>query len=214
MINNFRPVFAIAILAFLTSCSDENVGTQESFFPLENNSTWAYQHWMIMHDENATRSIIDTLELHVAGDTIVEGISYKMISRKDGTIDKLVRREGRRYFGRHHELYGTFTKEYLFLDTSVPIGGSWSHVKTDAYITRTEYIITGKNTHRDIGGKKYTDVIEVKVNYYYTELEQEVLWLTAIHYYSKDGGEIYNYYPYPVSNLYADSESILLSPGK
>jgi hypothetical protein len=207
------PVAALLLTLTFSSCEHEHVKSGESFFPLEDGFTWTYQRWQIINvgDNGIDRSVLDTITLTVAGDTLIDGQKYKNITSNNFSPEKAVRQEGTKYFGRHHELYGTWSKEYMFLDTSVPVGGTWTHIKEDEYISKTVYEVKAVNSSREIGGKQYTDLIEVEASYYYKELEEEKLWLRAIHYYSKDGGEIYNYYPYPASGRFSDVEAILIS---
>ena len=154
---------------------------------------------------------MDTVELSVAGDTMVDGLSYKIIMTADGIIDKLVRKEDSKYYGRHHEFYGSFSKEYLFLDTSLPVGGSWTHIKDEGTVSKTEYIIREKEIARVVNGKNYSDVIEVLVNYYSKDAEGEKLWLSATHYYGKNVGLIYSALPPIINNTYVDTETVLIS---
>src|SRR5690349_2905245 len=174
MLKTIRTLIPAFALLICTSCEDNQIiPEEENYFPLESHSQWDYQRWWIWPQTEKT--IMDTIQLRVSGDTLVDGLSYKIIAGEDGIIDKLIRRDNSKYYGRHHEFYGSFSKEYLFLDTSLPVGGSWTHIKDDGYVTKTEYIIKAKDSGRNIGGKTYSDVIEVEVNYYYKELDEEKL---------------------------------------
>jgi hypothetical protein len=210
MLKTILPLISVVTLTLASSCDDNNLRKEEaSYFPLENHSQWKYERfWMLTEDE---KIVMDTMELHVAGDTLVEGLSYKIILNGDGSIEKLIRRDNAKYYGRHHEFYGSFSKEYLFLDTSLPVGGSWTHVKDEVNLSKTEYIIKEKNSAKIIGEKTYTDVIVVEVNYYQKDLNGERLWMTATHYYSKNVGLIFSALPPIINNTYVDTQTVLIS---
>jgi hypothetical protein len=153
--------------------------------------------------------IHDTLVFRVHGDTVVEGKSYRKIIDQNGIVDKIVRVEGTKYYGRSHELYSGFSDEYMFLDSGKPPHSSWTYLKAGG--GKTQYVIRARSTKHNISGIQYEGVIEVEVNYY-SESSPGLYtyWLTSLHYYAEGLGEIYNHYPYPVSGFYADSNSILI----
>jgi hypothetical protein len=195
----------LSILA-LYACDGAEIQPNSSgdYFPLKDGQQWSYQRWIDFSSDDPVKTSFDTLTLLVSGDTVVEGKTYRVITDGYGNIDKIVRRSGVQYFGRHHEFYGTFSHEYIFLDLSKAPGQSWSYVK-DEGLTKTEYVIVSKNGKQTFLGIEYDNVVEVKVNYYNLSSSGDFeLWVSALHYYAEGIGEIYHYYPYPVSFTYGD----------
>jgi hypothetical protein len=206
-------ILSISFLALLTSCNDDAMTKREaqgSFFPMENAREWIYQRELRSTDGNATLWLSDTIRLQVNGDTTVEGKKYKKIVTDEGEIQKIVRVEGSQYFGRNHELYLGYSTEYMFLDTEQPVGSSWTYLK-DGGASKTEYVIIAKTATQNFLGRVYKDVIEVEVTYYLYSNEEYSKWLSTKHFYAKGVGEIYNYYPYPVSKYYADLSSFIIN---
>ena len=121
----------------------------------------------------------------------------------------MVRKQGGKYYGRNHEWYLGFTKEYLFLDEEASLHSTWRHYKNDSTFV-TEYKVIAVNSTRTFNGVDYPNVIELEVNYYYLEGEEFVLHYSTLHYYAKGVGEIYTFYPYPVSSTFADLNISLL----
>jgi hypothetical protein len=196
-------IFATLLLA---ACDDRDIQptTSADYFPLNSGQEWHYQRWVDNLPADASKNIWDTLKLAVAGDTVVEGKTYKIIADEAGNIDKIVRKEGAQYLGRHHELYGDFSHEYVFLDLNKSVGESWSYLK-DGGTTKTEYTILSKNANHTVSGVEYNNVIEVKVDYYNITITGDFeLWVTAVHHYADGVGEIYHYYPYPVSLVFGN----------
>jgi hypothetical protein len=198
-----------AILA-LSSCEEPTAEVKTDYFPLEKNHQWTYHRRISSAGTvDSLNHPLDTLTLRIQGDVIMEDRSYVQFVDKNGNVDKLVRTDGSKYYGRHHEIYSGFSHEYVFLDVSKQPGESWSYVKNDGY-SKTEYVILSKNSARTILGITYKEVIEVQVNYYQPTPDGEKLWVTALHYYANGVGEIYHYYPYPVSGVYGDISSFIV----
>jgi hypothetical protein len=209
-----NTISLILYLAILFACDNENVqpfNRQTDYFPLESGKQWQYQRWLDNLPAGENSAIFDTLKLSVQGDTIVDDQAYKIINDQFGNIDKIVRRSDGQYFGRHHELYGTFSHEYVFLDLTKAPGESWSYVK-DEGATKTEYVILSKGGTKTVSGIEYSNVIEVQVNYYNLSSNGGFeLWVSAFHYYAEGVGEIYHYYPYPVSLVYGNITGLILN---
>jgi hypothetical protein len=201
----------------LNGCQTEDANPQypDSYFPLENNREWKYQRWMSHDAYNPLDMIWDTLKIHVQGDVVVDGKTYKEIFDNKGFPNKLIRAEGSKYYGRNHEWYGNdFSHEYIFLDTDKAVGESWSYLKDDG-LSKTEYIVLAKSTTVNILGVEYKNVIELQVNYYQlsadSQFKEYVLWVTAFHKYAAGVGEIYSFYPAPASEMYGDLSSFLIA---
>lgn len=188
------------------SCHDHGITPDlpGDYFPLPQNSQTTYIREFISTGEASVLGT-DTLTLHIATDTVIEGQSYQKILDGDGVLEKVVRRDGTQYFGRNHELYGGFTKEYMFLDESLLAGDKWEYLKNEG-VTKTEYVVKEVNATVKLSGVEYTDVIKLEVNYYdnFTDGETLELRYSTSHYYAKGVGEIYAYYPYPASQRYCD----------
>ena len=200
------------LLLLLTSCFDKDPEIAPAdYFPLPDNRTWTYQRLIGDGNDDSSDKVFDTLHLYVAGDTLVEGRSYKQIMNRNGNTDKVVRKEGTQYFGRDHELYGGYTHEYMFLDLGKKAGDSWFYIKYGGSY-KTEYVIKATDATHTIHGKVYTGVIEVEVNYYYaTAPDQFEYRFSATHYYANGVGEIYNFYPHQSSFHFGDLSTLLIS---
>ena len=197
------------VMASLTfySCHDHDIRpiVQNDYFPLDENTSVVYQQEFLSTGDETKTWWTDTTTLVVSGDTLIEGVVYKRIANQYGSLTKVVRQDGSKYYGRRHEAYGSFSKEYLFLDSSMPANSSWEHVKEDMG-TKTEYIVKAVKAKEIVNGIEYSDVIKLEVNYYNNYVDG-VSWThlgTASHIYANGVGEIYAYYPSTVSNVFAD----------
>jgi hypothetical protein len=204
---------AFLLMAAFQSCENSAIEPDlaDDYFPLRDGLEWRYERWVSISSNVTDNWLVVTLRLRIAGPVEIEGESYKKIVNANGEIDKIVRTEGSQYFGRNHEVYRGFTHEYIFLDTDKEVGESWSYIKDDG-VSKTEYVIVAKHSQRAINGNVYKNVIEVEVNYY--SLQQSGTFLhfaTAAHYYAQGVGEIYHYYPYPVSLAYGDLRAFLIN---
>jgi len=198
------------LLIGVANCEEANTGVRETdYFPVTEGSVWRYR-WAQYATMDASLLAEDTVVLYAAGDTLLDNKNYTKIVDKTGQLDKLVRIEGGRYYGRNYGLYTGFSEEYLFLDSRVPEGQSWSHVK-DNGVDITEYVVEEKNATRIFNDVTYHDVIELKVNYYYMDGGERHYRFSTRHDYAPGMGEVYAYYPYP-SRTYSNL-NISLLPG-
>jgi hypothetical protein len=202
--------FLSALLIGVANCEEANTRVETDYFPVVEGLAWRYR-WAQYATIDSSLLMEDTVVLYADGDTLLENKSYKRIVDKTGQIDKLVRTEGDRYYGRNHELYTGFSEEYLFLDTGVPEGQSWSHIKNNG-VDITEYVVEEKNATQVFNDVTYRGVIELKVNYYYVDGGERHYRFSTRHYYAPGVGEIYAYYPYP-SRTYSNL-NISLLPGE
>jgi hypothetical protein len=197
----------VALSQLFYSCEDHNLlpVIEDNYFPLVENTTVVYQEEYLRTADATTTWWTDTTTLVVSGDTLIEGLLYKKIVNQNGLLKKVARQEGTKYYGRNHEFYGGFSREYLFLDSSIPVNGSWEHVKDEGH-TKTEYIVKAVKAKEIIHGIEYADVIKLEVNYYnnYTDGVNWTLLCSASHVYANGVGEIYAYYPSPVSGVFGD----------
>jgi hypothetical protein len=207
------PIAVFACVAFLQSCENHAVSPviPEDYFPLKEGIELNYYQENTSTSDPSEIWNKDTVHVTISKDTIIEGIQYKRVLNNFGRLEKFVRKEGTQYFGRQHEFYGSFTPEYMFLDTSVPVNGSWTHIKNEGH-TKTEYVVKSKGNKQTIHGVEYNDVIELDVNYYndYNDGVTMELLCTAKHFYANGVGEIFTYYPYPVSEMFSNVTYSLL----
>ncbi|HYI77342.1 MAG TPA: hypothetical protein VEW65_06945 [Chryseolinea sp.] len=203
---------SIILIQFLYSCSDHEITVTPDYFPLSDNNSAQYQK-QYLNTQDHTIWATHAVTLIVSGDTLIDGLTYKKIENEHGILEKVVRHEGSKYFGRNHELYGGFSKEYLFLDTSVPVNGTWEYIK-DGGQTKTEYVVKEVNATHIVNGVEYKEVIKVEVNYYdsYTDGVNLEFRYSTKHYYANGVGEIYTYYPEQASNTFGSSLNITILP--
>jgi hypothetical protein len=215
MKTTFAKIFFASLVStvLLQSCENHSVSPSipPDYFPLTEGIELNYYQENISTADPLEIWGKDTVLVKISKDTIIGGIQYKSVLNNFGRLEKFVRREGSQYFGRQHEFYGMFTPEYMFLDTAVPVGGSWSHIKDEGH-SKTEYVVKAKNSTHIINGVEYKDVIELDVNYYndYEDGVTMKLLYTAKHFYANGVGEIFTYYPYPASGMFSNVSYSLL----
>lgn len=185
-------------------CHEPDIANRD-YFPLNENTDWDYLHQYFATDDNKTFLWADTVKLTIKGDTVLDGITYKKVVDDLGAIDKALRKEGNKYYGRSHEVYQGFTNEYLFLDEDATLNTTWTNDKGNG--NRTVYTVEAVNASRTYNGVTYTNVMELKVEYY----SGDAFHYTTRHYYARGVGEIYAFYPYPSSFTYSDLDISLLN---
>jgi hypothetical protein len=205
-------VVALITSAILSvACEDDvKVASPGDYFPLEQGLEWKYSQTLLNGDADPVE--IEQLDWRIDGDTTIDGKRYTtIIDNQSGFIAKAIRKEGSKYFGRNHELYGGFTHEYVFLDTQVEQGSSWHYFKFDGAV-KTEYVVKAVDVTRTVNDITYSDVLELEVNYYEQVNPGEYKHTyTVAHVYAKGVGEIYSYYPYPASRFFGDLRTELIS---
>src|SRR5882762_9201862 len=194
---------SILLVGLLAQCHEPNIANRD-YFPLNENTGWEYTYQYFATDDNGTFLWADTVKLTIKGDTLLDGITYKKVVDDQGVIKKALRKEGSKYYGWTNELYRGFTKEYLFLDEDAPLNTTWTYDKGDG--ARTVYTVEAVSASRTYNGITYTDVMELKVEYYSGSDYHN----TTHHYYARGFGEIYALYPYPTSLTYSDLNISLL----
>ena len=208
LMNTIRFVFVLFCAALFVSCDEgETIELSGNYFPLQENALWEYTRKVSSLDK-VTPGWTDTVSNRIKGDTLIESLLYKKVVDKYDNLVKVVRKEGSKYFGRNHELYGGFSKEYLFLDDNVDFNSGWKHFKNDS-TTVTEYKVIAVNSTETLNGVYYHDLMKMEVSYYYLSGKEFVLSYSTLHYYAKGIGEVYTSYPYP-SYVYGDMDIFLL----
>jgi hypothetical protein len=209
----FTAISVLFLATSLFSCdSDEPaIRASDDFFPLTENSHWKYKyrHFFTDPDGNSKPYYTIVNTMRVQGDTTVENKTYKKFVNDIGGLARIVRQEGSRYFGRIHGMYGGFSHEYMFLDTTVPLNGTWSYLQ-DEGIPKIEYRVKALHARHSINGNLFWDVTEVEVTYYTMNGATLEPRLTTRHYYAKGVGEIYAYYPAHASGRYSDLDISLV----
>jgi hypothetical protein len=199
------PLLVSALMLTLTisSCDNDDASPVSAvidgeFFPLEEGKQWQYQYAYFTTDVDSTEVSSESKMVTISGEITIDDKVYKRFVDGDGNLVKVVRQEGTRFYGRKHELYG-ITHEYLFLDMSVPIGGSWSYIK-DGGQSKTEYVVKEVHELHNINGSTFRDVLEIEVNYYELDENQTMSFkFTAKHFYTDGMGETYAFYPSPAN---------------
>lgn len=202
------------IFISILSCESNSITPDlpRDHFILSEGTELEYYKEGILAGDQSTVWLKDTVQFIVDGDTLIDNISYKRLVNEYGFIEKVVRKNGTQYFGRNHELYGGFSKEYMFLDTSLPVLGSWEYIKEEGH-SKTEYVVKNIHDTYTINNIQYRNVIELEVNYYndYFDGVNLDLHYSAKHFYASGIGEIYAYYPSIASGMFSDIRYSLLS---
>jgi hypothetical protein len=198
------PIALVLLLCCtLFDCADPaKIEIDSDYYPLKENSEWKYLRKLFTGGGDNSPLWSDTIINKIKGDTLLDGIKYKKVIDQQGILVKAVRKQEGKYYGRNHELYGGFAKEYLFLDDKAELNTVWRHYKNDS-ITVTEYRVKALNSTRTYNNIEYHGVTELEVNYYYRDGKDFALNYSTQHYYARGIGEIYSYYPYP-SLMYGD----------
>jgi hypothetical protein len=209
-----RVLAGFCIGLSILSCESNSISPAlpNEYFILSEGTELRYLKEGIATDDVGTIWFEDTVQFTVNGDTLIDNLSYKKMLNEYGFIEKVVRKSGKQYFGRNHELYGGFSREYMFLDESIPVNGSWEYLKQEGH-AKTEYVVKNIHDAYTINGTQYKNVIELDANYYtdYNDGQNLELHYSVKHFYAAGIGEIYAFYPYPVSGMYSDIRFSLLS---
>jgi hypothetical protein len=188
----------------LAQCDESDYYKSADYLPLRDGTEWNY---LRAYFSTGDSSFVwaDTITYVVKGDTMLNDLRYVKVVDGYNNLVKVMRKEGSKYYGMNHELYGGFSTEYLFLDDQAAENTSWMHHKPSN--GDTEYKVIAVNATRTYNGITYKHVMEIEVNYY---LSDGSLWLSSNHYYARGIGEIYAFYPYPSSLIYGDLNVSLL----
>lgn len=210
LLPNFGALALLVMLFGACSEDDPKVASLTDYFPLDQGLEWKYSRTLLNGD--AGPMDMGEIEFRIEGDTMIENKLYtRFIDTQFGFIEKSVRKEGSKFFGRNHELYGGFTHEYVFLDTEIASGSSWEYFKFDGAI-KTEYVVKSVDASHTVNSVQYDNVLKLEVNYYDRVNPGEYkLNYTVVHMYAKGVGEIYSFYPYPASGFFGDLRTELIS---
>ncbi len=206
--NMVRLIFALFCATLFVGCDEgEKVEMRGDYFPLQENARWEYAQKYSSSD-HSTMAWWDTAVNVIKGDTLIESLKYKKVVDIDGNLIKVIRKQGGKYYGRNHDLYIGFSKEYLFLDDNARLNAGWKHFKNDS-TTLTAYKVIAVNSTVTFNDVEYHDVMKMEVSYSYFRDNEFVLIYTILHYYAKGIGEVYTSYPSP-SYVYGDLDIFLV----
>lgn len=199
-------------LTILYACNESDTpgpAVAGEFFPLTDGKEWQYNYAYFTTEKDSSEISSEIKTVTIDGDTTIENKNYKKFVDENGNLVKVVRREGTRFYGRKHELYG-ITHEYLFLDTSVPVGGTWSYLK-DGDFSKTEYVVKAVHEILSIGNTTFRNVLEIEVNYYQkNDAGVMEFKFSAKHLYTDGMGETYAFYPEQANDIFADLNILLV----
>lgn len=129
-----------AWIAFGCGYDEDNVSG--NFYPLSLRSE-SYQRYIAAGDNHEFK-LYDTISVFVRGDTLVDGRKYSVIANSLGA-KRLVRKHGSQYFARDFLGYTeTMGDEYMFLNSSFPVGMSWTSHEEDPGKRTTKFTILEK----------------------------------------------------------------------
>ena len=146
----------------------------------------------------------------IKGDTTLDGKTYKKVYyERDNYVANFIRRDGTRYYRRSASVYQP--DEHMFLDTSVPAGGSWIQSASPDNQFKIENIVVATNLVMTFQYKLYSNVIQIKEvtsysDYYMGDCGQYVVY----HYYVEGIGEIYSHRPYNFCTYYSGDTNVYL----
>lgn len=195
----------------------EEIIIEEDYLPLKDGAKWEYLVEGIATFFDEPRPM-DTLTIWISGDSIYNGETYKIVKTSEIPhyyypyyVGKLLRKEGSEYFGTYWNRFIEGGRPAnKFLDDNLPVNSTWLPYPYNIEDRKVEYKIVAKNSTRTIHGIEYKDVIEVERNHFILYKNKWELNSTLTQWYAKGVGEIYAYYPYPLSKVYHDLRFTLL----
>lgn len=196
-------LFCIGTIA-LQACHDETVSSG-NYFPLSTR-TLQYQDYFNQSDDDPYFQVPTLRPVEIAQEMNFDKREYRLISNLL-TGQRIVRKQGNRYFARNQKYDGTFDNEYLFLDSSLPEGSTWTEDMEGGAYYKIQFTIREKDASPEVFGKVFNNVIIVEE----TILRKgEISALTGYRYYQRDVGEVFSYTHYPYSGVYANVTSVLI----
>lgn len=195
-------LFVIILTCLVMGCDNDDESSGD-FYPLAPR-TELYKRY-IFHPLNNEYDPWDTIALSVRGDSLVQGRSYAVLSYSNG-MKRLVRAQGPQYYARNvlpsSDIVGD---EFMFLDTRLPVGASWT--STDKVMGRTmKFTVIEKNFTTVLYDTKFEDVIVIEERYSRSPDESFV----GYKYYQKGVGEILAQLPSPYSYTYGDTKHLII----
>jgi hypothetical protein len=182
--------YAVLLAALvIAGCEDHEVNPEsESYFPMTAGNRWEYtnayhKNGQILEEYTYTEAYLSVGELEFLNEP-----GYKVLWTKQTGPKKWIKRDGGEYF-----VAGYYLPSYKFLDTSLPLHGSWSY-GTEG-IAQTKFTIDEIDATKTVKGTTYHHVIVVTERYLTVSetggMEEHG---RTYHYYARGIGEIYSYY--------------------
>jgi hypothetical protein len=171
-------VVANLVLALLLSACEKDaspLSPRGDYYPVAKGSRWEYV--------TQNGSPFTTVAL---GDTLLNDTTYATVGTEDGWAFRAIRYQNGRYYQRYN-VYGLFGAEHVFLRDDLPVGGTWTNKD---FSGEEVYTITAKDAKRTVGGRKYTNTLEVKRDRYYYVNGQPTLVSTYRSIYARGVGEV------------------------
>ena len=184
-------VLLVTGIYFMTlSCVDHDIQhaipVKGDYFPMTEGSRWEYVTKYHCPGEDGITVCYDTAEYFAKENAFYWDGYYQPLASVYGTL-MWIKKANNEYFS-----LGAYMPEYKFLDTGLPLKGSWEY---DDWWKR-QFTIIAVNAEKTVHGINYSNVIGVLQTESWTthngELEET---LRVYHYYAKDIGKIYSYYP-------------------
>lgn len=164
----FLSFCLIACFLFLfTQCKKDDSpvipGISANYSPLTVGSNWTYSL-------TEGTSAADTFTLTVTDkDTAINGRTYKVLSRSDGSENNYLARADSNYY-RFSSFAGIGSIEELYLKDNRPVNSTWTNTVSFTIpgspfplTADLTYTVTEKDINHVVSGKTYNDVIHVKV---------------------------------------------------
>lgn len=192
---------AIAALALISGCDDENspaVAAEGDYFPAHPASR-RFLREQFTHPDLSYRYYYDTIRIAASPDTLMAGTLYHRLTfysfweSASGIIEssdtyRYFRKEGSRYLTPSP----TADNEEVFLDTSLPVGSSWTYESADGDLIG-KYTIKAVHATKQFNGVMYNDVIEVEFQSHYRNNDGVYRLLHVQNRcFAKDVGEVYS----------------------
>jgi hypothetical protein len=211
----------IVVCVLLSACDEENsnlrnIAPDGDYFPLADNSTWTYESTTSCNckcpcnDSPLPHEFSShSYSVLVDGDTLIDDKTYKKVYLNDkyyaGTFK---RRDGSKYYIRN----AYETNETIFLDTNIPVGGSWTQFVGTNNTWKIENTILSVASDMIVKKKSYKNVILVKEVTRYSDTEiGSCGQYTIYHYYAEGIGEIFSHRPYNPCTYYSGNDNVYLT---
>jgi hypothetical protein len=182
--------FPALLSLILSACDDAPVQESSSdYFPLKDLSTWKYVVEHMCYCPDSTYNVSYYYDVNVLGDTLLDGKVYQKLGTSNGNL-RFVRKEGNQYWE-----WDSNSQEYRFLDTDVPLKGSWIRYLYGGVHT-VEYSVHARNARVRVNGRMYNNVFVVREVF---TLEVNTPYASSFHtyhYYARGFGKIMIRSPY------------------
>ena len=201
-----NALLIIGISFIVPSCVDHDirqaVPVKGDYFPMAEGNRWEYVTKYHCPGADGAAVCYDTVRYSAEGDALYWGDdSYKSLSTPYGPF-MWIKRSNNEYYA-----WGAYVPEYKFLDAGLPLHSSWAY---DDWGKR-EFSLIAVNDTKKVYGIVYKNVIGVlQTESWMNDNGEFVETSRAYHYYAKNIGEIYAYYPDPPTRYNGEMEVFLI----